>query len=153
MIRSCLQGARGVYSPWDRAGIADAAKRAKSVRQTGAPLPGRLFGAFPLSVAPPITFVKARPVDGFTRLSVLFGITGGALGFLGGSALQFSNLKEIIAKECRLPLADLSYWRFISEPSLSKDYSSVTVGGLVGLFIGVGVATVLSDMIPQPKSR
>jgi hypothetical protein len=80
---------------------------------------------------------------GSARTDILLAIVGGATGFVLGSYAQFSFIKDVIAREKFVPMEQLSYWEFISNPAFSKDYGSVAAGGAIGIFVGGGAILLL----------
>ena len=90
---------------------------------------------------------------GSVKPDVLLAIVGGATGFVAGSYLQFSFMKDVIAEERSIPVKELSYWKFISDPTFSGDYNSVLAGGAIGIFVGAGVILLLYSFLSSPNNH
>lgn len=81
---------------------------------------------------------KYQQQKGSVRISTLVSIPLATIGAFLGTAIQFHVIRDTIAKA---PGIDkVGYLDFISSPQASMDYLSVAASGLLGAFVGVGIA-------------
>lgn len=86
----------------------------------------------------PVKPLAVKGQEGSVRISTLVSIPLATIGAFLGTAIQFHIIQESVARA--QGLENVNYLDFMSRPEVSMDYLSVAASGLLGAFVGVGIA-------------